>query len=218
LKYVPVYTSMYQYVPICTSMYFKKLNLSSFEIGHHHIVSIAEELYNLYLFLLTLYGWFGKPHVLLKACTGMYWYILSRTNVEILYWPVPCCTGMYRYLQTCTILPDSVQVCRIPDVCITVLKQLLSKSEKRFRKKSQWLVLHCHEPCTVSDSAWLLPSNGKPVTSHWVIWLWCLSCPDSAWLQCSDQVAAAAAQARVRLSGWFGAGLLSYYIISQHII
>ncbi len=79
-KYVPVYTSLYQYVPACT---MKELNLSSFENSHRRTVSNAKELYNFFISLLTLYGWVGKPHDLLKACTGMYWYKLSCTNVEI---------------------------------------------------------------------------------------------------------------------------------------
>ena len=45
-------------------------------------------------------------------------YVLVRTFSEILrlYWYVPVCTGMYRYVPVHTILPDPVQVYRIPDV------------------------------------------------------------------------------------------------------
>ena len=69
------------------------------------------------LSLLNLSGLVGKSHVLLNACTGMYWYILSCTYEEFSYWPVPCCTTMYWYVLVCTILPDPVQGYRIPDGC-----------------------------------------------------------------------------------------------------
>jgi hypothetical protein len=46
----------------------------------------------------------------------MYLYVLVCTFLEFLYWYVPVCTGMYRYVLVHTILPDPVQVYRIPDV------------------------------------------------------------------------------------------------------
>ncbi len=79
------------------------------------------------LSLLTLYGWVGKPHVLFKACTGMYWYIPSCTNVEISYWPVPCCTNIFWYELACTILPDPVQGYRILDVYIPCLSHAIDR-------------------------------------------------------------------------------------------
>ncbi len=44
LNYIPVCTSLYQSVPVCT---LKELNLSSFDNCNCHIVSNAQELYNL---------------------------------------------------------------------------------------------------------------------------------------------------------------------------
>ncbi len=70
-------------------------------------------VYNLYLSLLTLFGLVWKPHVLLKACNGMYWYIPPCTNEEFSYWPASCCTSMYWYVLVCIILPDPVQGYRI---------------------------------------------------------------------------------------------------------
>ena len=65
--------------------------------------------------LLTLSGWVRKPLNYLKVRTGMYRYILLRTNMEFLYCPVPSRTGTYWYVPVHTILPNPVQGYRIPD-------------------------------------------------------------------------------------------------------
>jgi hypothetical protein len=71
--------------------------------------------------LLTLSGWVRKPLNYLKVRTGMYRYILLRTNMEFLYCPVPSRTGTYWYVPVRTILPNPVQGYRIPDgVCMSV--------------------------------------------------------------------------------------------------
>ena len=66
--------------------------------------------------LLTPSGWVRKPLNYLKVRTGMYRYILLRTNMEFLYCPVPSRTGTYWYVPVRTILPNPVQGYRIPDV------------------------------------------------------------------------------------------------------
>ena len=45
-----------------------------------------------------------------------YLYVLVRTIIEFLYWHVLVHTSMYLYIPVRTILPDPVQVYRIPDV------------------------------------------------------------------------------------------------------
>ena len=65
--------------------------------------------------LLTPSGWVRKPLNYLKVRTGMYRYILLRTNMEFLYCPVPSRTGTYWYVPVRTILPNPVQGYRIPD-------------------------------------------------------------------------------------------------------
>ena len=66
--------------------------------------------------LLNPSGWVRKPLNYLKVRTGMYRYILLRTNMEFLYCPVPSRTGTYWYVPVRTILPNPVQGYRIPDV------------------------------------------------------------------------------------------------------
>ena len=67
-------------------------------------------------------GWVRKPLNYLKVTvrTGMYQYILVRTNMEFLYCPVPSRTGTYWYVPVRTILPNPVQGYRIPDVAINL--------------------------------------------------------------------------------------------------
>ena len=65
--------------------------------------------------LLNPSGWVRKPLNYLKVRTGMYRYILVRTNMEFLYCPVPSHTGTYWYVPVRTILPNPVQGYRIPD-------------------------------------------------------------------------------------------------------
>ena len=65
--------------------------------------------------LLNPSGWVRKPLNYLKVRTGMYRYILLRTNMEFLYCPVPSRTGTYWYVPVRTILPNPVQGYRIPD-------------------------------------------------------------------------------------------------------
>ena len=51
---------------------------------------------------------------------SMYWYVPVRTYIKCMYQYVPVRTGTYRYILVRTILPDPVQVYRIPDVCLAI--------------------------------------------------------------------------------------------------
>jgi hypothetical protein len=88
-------TSMYQYVPVRTRMYLHCLNFALFEIRHHPIISLAWEMYAVAI----------NASVLFLVRTSTYWYVPSLHS----------CTGMYWYIPVRTILPDPVQVYRIPD-------------------------------------------------------------------------------------------------------
>ena len=55
--------------------------------------------------LLTPTGWVRKPLNYLKVRTGMYRYILLRTNMEFSYCPVTSRTGTYWYLPVRTYCP-----------------------------------------------------------------------------------------------------------------
>jgi hypothetical protein len=67
---------------------------------------------------------------------SMYLYVLVRTFQGILYWHVPVCTGMYLYVpvHTIMILPDPVQVYRIPDGGVGPRSARLWKSELRISR------------------------------------------------------------------------------------
>ena len=110
---VDVCTSTYRYVPGCTSMYLRYLKFEFFEIRPHPRISLALERYAVAVYSRRAALVYEK-HSCLVNC--MYLYVLVRTFQEILYWYVPVCTGMYRYVPVHTILPDPVQVYRIPDV------------------------------------------------------------------------------------------------------
>jgi len=111
---VDVYTSTYRYVPVCTSMYLRYLKFEFFEIRPHPRISLA---FKLERYAVAVYSRRAalvyEKHSCLVNC--MYLYVLVRTFQGILYWHVPVCTGMYRYVPVHTILPDPVQVYRIPD-------------------------------------------------------------------------------------------------------
>ncbi len=108
---VDVYTSMYQYVPVCTSMYLRYLKFEFFEIRPHPRISLALELYAVAVYSRRAALVYEK-HSCLVNC--IYLYVLVRTFQGILYWHVLVCTGMYWYVPVHTILPDPVQVYRIP--------------------------------------------------------------------------------------------------------
>ena len=55
---------------------------------------------------------YAKPSCLVP---GSYQYVPVRTDQEFLYWHVPVRTGTYQYIPVHTILPDPVQVYRIPE-------------------------------------------------------------------------------------------------------
>ena len=109
---VDVYTSTYRYVPVCTSMYLRYLNFEFFEIRPHPSISLALELYAVAVYVRRAALVYEK-HSCLVNC--IYLYVLVRTFQGILYWHVQVCTSMYRYVPVHTILPDPVQVYRIPD-------------------------------------------------------------------------------------------------------
>ena len=109
---VDVYSSTYQYILVCTSMNFRLLNIAFFENRHHPSISLALELYAVPVYSQRAACMYEKPscHVF---CTQLY--IPVRTGQEILYLHIPVHTGTYRYIPVHTILPDPVQVYRIPD-------------------------------------------------------------------------------------------------------
>ena len=94
-------------------MYLRYLNFEFFEIRPHPSISLALELYAFAVYFRGA-ALVYKKHSCLVNC--IYLYVLVRTFQGILYWHVLVCTGMYRYVQVHTILPDPVQVYRIPEV------------------------------------------------------------------------------------------------------
>ena len=115
LMSIPVRTGMYQYVPVCTcdiwNLNFLKLDLI-LEYLLHWSVTLLQ-------FTLEELPWCMRNiHVLLIVYTCTY-YVLVRTFQGILYSHVPVCTGIYQYVPVHTILPDPVQVYRIPDDAVS---------------------------------------------------------------------------------------------------
>ena len=108
---VDVYISTYQYLPVRTSMYLRYLNFDFFEIKPHPCISLALELYAVAVYSRRAARVYEK-HSCLVNC--IYLYVLVRTVQGILYWHVPVCTSTYQYVPVHTILPDPVQVYRIP--------------------------------------------------------------------------------------------------------
>jgi hypothetical protein len=87
---VPVCTSMSQYHDVLVLCTMNRLNLSSFEIQLHHIVSHAQEQYSLYLISSDSF-WMTRSQetTCLLECT--YWYVPVHTSTydrEILVLPV----------------------------------------------------------------------------------------------------------------------------------
>ena len=99
-------------------MYLRYLKLEFFEIRPHPRISLALARYAVAVYSRRAALVYEKLSCLVN---GMYLYVLVRTFQEILYWYVPVCTGMYRYVQVHTILPDPGQVYRIPHVCMYFL-------------------------------------------------------------------------------------------------
>ncbi len=106
-------------------MYLRYLNFEFFEIRPHPSISLALELYAVAVYSRRAALVYEK-HSCLVNC--IYLYVLVRTFQGILYSHVPVCTGtpvctcMYRYVPVHTILPDPVQVYRIPDGVHTCFK------------------------------------------------------------------------------------------------
>ena len=69
---------------------------------------------------------YEKPSCLV-SCT--YQYVPVRTGHLFLYWSVPVCTCTYKYIPVRTILPDPVQVYRIPDVYTRYIQIYLKITE-----------------------------------------------------------------------------------------
>ena len=108
-----IYTSTYQYVPVHTIIYYPYLNFAFFEIRHHPIISPAREM-NVVAINSRRASWmYAKPSCLVSST---YQYVPVRTGHLCLYLSVPVCTCTYKYILVRTILPDPVQVYRIPDV------------------------------------------------------------------------------------------------------
>ena len=108
-----IYTCTYQYVPVHTSIYYPYLNFAFFDFRHHPIISPAREMHAVAINSRSASWMYEKPSCLV-SCT--YQYVPVRTGHLFLYWSVPVCTCTYRYIPVRTILPDPVQVYRIPDV------------------------------------------------------------------------------------------------------
>ena len=92
----------------CNYMHYMSLHATEDANVHRWCITLISSL-------LTPSGWVRKPLNYLKVRTGMYRYILLRTNMEFLYCPVPSRTGTYWYVPVRTILPNPVQGYRIPD-------------------------------------------------------------------------------------------------------
>jgi hypothetical protein len=105
----------YRYLPGCTSMYrdLRYLKFEFFEIRPHPRISLALERYAVAVYSRRAALVYEKLSCLVNC---MYLYVLRLSKFqEILYWYVPVCTGMYWCVPVHTILPDPVQVYRIPD-------------------------------------------------------------------------------------------------------
>lgn len=110
---VHVYTSTYQYEPVCTSVNMQDLNFAFFEIRYHTIISLAEDMYTVEFNSLRTARVYSISTCIFPS---MYWYVPVRTVFKCMYRYIPVHTGTYWYIPVCTILPDPVQVYRIPDV------------------------------------------------------------------------------------------------------
>ena len=109
---VDVHISTYRYVLVCTSMYLRYLNFDFFVIKPHPFIVLALELCAVAVYSRRAARVYEK-HSCLFSC--IYLYVLVRTFQGILYWYVLVCTSTYQYVPVHTILPDPVQVYRIPD-------------------------------------------------------------------------------------------------------
>ena len=93
-------------------MYLRYLKLEFFEFRPHPMISLALERYAVAVCSRRAALVYGNLSCVVNC---MYLYVLVRTFLEILYWYVQVCTGTYLYVPVHTILPDPVQVYRIPD-------------------------------------------------------------------------------------------------------
>jgi hypothetical protein len=84
-------------------MYLRYLKFEFFEIRPHPRISLALERYAVAVHSRRAALVYEKQTCLVNC---MYLYVLVRTFQGILYWYVPVCTGMYRYVPVHTILPD----------------------------------------------------------------------------------------------------------------
>jgi hypothetical protein len=87
-------------------MYLQYLKFEFFEIKPHPRISLALERYAVAVYSQRAALVCEKLSCLVN---GMYLYVLVRTFQEImgLYWYVLVCTGMHRYVQVHTILPQA---------------------------------------------------------------------------------------------------------------
>ncbi len=86
--------------------------MNFFEIRPHPRIFFALERYAVAVYSRRAALVYEK-HSCLVNC--MYLYVLVRTFQGILYWHVPVCIGVYWYVPVHMILPDPIQVYRIPD-------------------------------------------------------------------------------------------------------
>ncbi len=134
-----IYTCKYQYVPVHTSIYYPYLNFAFFDIRHHPIISPAREMHAVAINSLSASWMYVKPSCPV-SCT--YQYVPVRTGHIFLYWSVPVCTCTYKYILVRTILPDPVQVYRIPDG--TMLRTTLNTRHRMFEFVNIVLVTRCN--------------------------------------------------------------------------
>jgi hypothetical protein len=104
-------------------MNFRLLNIAFFENRHHPSISLELELYAVSVYSRRAACMYEKgretlitgPHVMFLVHSGTYQYVLDKNSCTCMYRYVVR-TGTYQYIPVHTILPDPVQVYRIPDV------------------------------------------------------------------------------------------------------
>ena len=158
---VDVYTSTYRYVPVCTDMYWWNLNFDFFEIRPHPIISLALELYAVAVCSRRAALVYEKHSCLINC---IYLYVLVRTIQGILFWHVLVHTGLYRYVPVYTILPDPVQVYRIPDAggWCRIWKPITLTSSLRLS-----IPVHLESPYL--EFSWYIPGISQVYLSLWYI-------------------------------------------------
>jgi hypothetical protein len=94
----------------------------------------------------------------------MYRYIPVRTSVKFSYCLIRCCTGTYWYVPVCTILPNPVQVYRIPDdtmiqgISMDIIVPWICRSAtvtECIYTVYPWIIYHVYRPCIYLVYPWI---------------------------------------------------------------